>query len=165
MANNTRTPWGTVPTISVEPIYAKIAKIASSIYPSFYKPLNMPTPRRPLGVIDGNIKKRQELTPYKRGQLVGARIAGAKLTDIIDVFDILKSTVKYTLRHDPVRNDGASKPRSGAPKQYTDRDERVILRFIRKNLKTKYATIKREYRLEISYTTIKRILRRNSITS
>jgi len=44
----------------------------------------MPTPRRPLGVIDGNIKKRKELTPYKRGQIAGARLAGALLEDIAD---------------------------------------------------------------------------------
>ncbi|KAM3072095.1 hypothetical protein ACMFMG_008557 [Clarireedia jacksonii] len=42
----------------------------------------MPTPRRILGVLDGNIKKRKELTPKKRGQIVGARLCGVPATKV-----------------------------------------------------------------------------------
>jgi len=97
----------------------------------------MPTPRRPLGVIDGNIKKRKELTPYKRGQIVGARKTGAQIAAIINELDVTESTAKYTLRHASQRTEGASKPRAGAPKRYTERDEQNILRFVRKKPENK----------------------------
>ena len=125
----------------------------------------MPTPRRPLGVIDGNIKKRKELTPYKRGQIVGARKTGAQIAAIINELDVTESTAKYTLRHASQRTEGASKPRAGAPKRYTERDEQNILRFVRKPPKTKYAEIKRHCGLAISLSTIKRVLRANNILS
>jgi len=118
----------------------------------------MPTPRRPLGVIDGNIKKRKELTPYKRGMIVGARKLSAKIPQIAEGLKVPESTVKTTLYSDLVCNDGVSRPRSGAPKRYTDQDERVILQFVRNNPKTKYAEIKRQCQLDISHSMIKRIL-------
>jgi len=80
----------------------------------------MPTPRCPLGVIDGNIKKRKELTSYKRGMIVGARKLSAKIPQIAEGLKVPESTVKTTLYSDSVRNDGVSRPQSGAPKRYTD---------------------------------------------
>ena len=125
----------------------------------------MPQPRKPLGVINGNIKKRKELTPFEKGQILGAYLAGATLAKIAEAFCTLNFTIWTTLLLEHLRNDGESRPRSGAPKQYTDYDERYILRFVRKNPKIKYIEIKRHYGLKISYTIIKHILRANGISS
>ena len=125
----------------------------------------MPTPRRPLGVIDGNIKKRKELTPYKRDMIVDARKLSAKIPWIVKGLKVPESTVKTTLYSDLVRNDGVSRPWSDAPKCYTDWDKHVILRFVRNNSKTKYAEIKRQCQLDISHFMIKWILWANDITT
>ena len=123
----------------------------------------MPTPRRPLGVIDGNIKKRKKLTSYKRGMIVDTCKLSAKISQIVKGLKVPESTVKTTLYSDLVCNDDVSRPWSGVPKRYTDRDERVILQFVRNNPKTKYAEIKRQCQLDISHSTIKRILWANDI--
>jgi transposase len=125
----------------------------------------MPSPRTPLGVIDSNIKKRKELSPYSRGKVIGARLIGGTLGQIANALNLPKSTVQTTLFLDQLRNHGQSLPRNGAPRAYTDRDERKILRYVRNNPKTKYAKVKEECGVIISTRTIKRILRDNGILS
>jgi transposase len=87
----------------------------------------MPTPRRPLGPIAGNITKRKELTPYKRGLLVGAKISGSSPAEIARTFNLKDSTVRTTLQRAQERDDGHSKPRSGQPRCMSDREERILI--------------------------------------
>ena len=75
----------------------------------------MPQPRKPLGVINGNIKKRKELTPFKRGQISGARLAGATPAKIAEAFNMPNSTIRTTLLLEPLRNNGELLPCTGAP--------------------------------------------------
>ena len=76
----------------------------------------MATPRRPLGPISGNKIKKKELTPYKRGQIVGAAIAGADPSTTATSFETPESTVRSTLRHDLYRLNGETVQRTSQPR-------------------------------------------------
>ena len=127
-------------------------------------PPAMPTPRRPLGPINGN-SIRKELTPYKRGQITGGVESGQTPAEIARALNIPDATVRSTISRDPLRNEGHSRPRSGRPKKYSDRDELPILRFVRNNPKATYEGIRQVNSIELSHTTLKRIFRNNNITS
>ena len=61
------------------------------------------------------------------------------------------------------RDNGVSQPRQGRPKSYSDRDERSILRIIRKDPTLSYSQVKRQSRLKISERTLRRILEKYNI--
>jgi hypothetical protein len=65
-------------------------------------------PRTPLGVIDGNRRFKQELTPYERGQIVGAVKSSHSFPDAAALVKTTPLTAKYTLRKEPERRDRES---------------------------------------------------------
>lgn len=73
--------------------------------------------------------------------------------------------LKTTILREPLRTNGESQPRIGAPRSYSDRDEHKILRFIRRNPKCKYEEIREGCEVPWSNTTQKRIFRRHGITN
>ena len=84
----------------------------------------MATPRTPLGPIDGNRKRRgPELTPYERGRIEGARIAGLSPREIELSMKHSRGAVRGTLALEILRSNGASMPRKGRPILYNDRDQ------------------------------------------
>ena len=125
----------------------------------------MPTQRTPLGPISGNRIKKKEISSFIRGVIVGKYSKGATQREIAKDLKIPKSTIHYTLKQALLRNDGESLVRAGAPTLSTDRDERMILRYIRLHLKTTYADIKQDCGVIISHSSIKRILRKHGIST
>ena len=111
-----------------------------------------------LGVIPGI-----ELTPSKRNKLVGASLFGATPTQISRATKIPLSTVKDTLRLDPVRHKGHSQKRSGRPKEWDRAFERSLLRFVRRCPKATYKKIKDELHHTLSDRTIYQILKDRGI--
>jgi transposase len=125
----------------------------------------MATPRRPLGLIDANISDRKELSPYIRGQVIAAKRFGHKPAEIATVLNLPDSTVRTTIIRESQRLNGKSKKGRGRRKSYTPRDERNLLRHIRLNPKDTYAAVRQATGLEISRTTIKKILKASGITN
>jgi hypothetical protein len=125
----------------------------------------MSTPRRPLQEISGNSTIRKELSPFQRGLLVGAANVGCIPAQISKDFNVPDSTVQYTLNSESLSTTSKSNPRKGRPLSYTPRKERLILRFVRKNLKSTYNDIRKECRVNISTSTIKKILKKHSISN
>jgi hypothetical protein len=125
----------------------------------------MPTPRRPLGPITPNVIKKKDLSLHSRGKIIGAYIAGVRPATIGRLFSTPDSTVRTTILKEDLRPHRLSLPKPGRPVEYSKRDERSVLRFIRSNPKTKYSVIKDQCSLEISHLTIKRILRKHGITT
>ena len=125
----------------------------------------MATPRRPLQEISSNSTIRKELSPYQRGILVRASRAGAKLSEISQALSIPKSTIYDTLKIDLERDNGKSKPRTGRPFSYSSRDERKVLRFIRISPKSTYDHVQKECGVDLSTSTLKRILKKYSISN
>jgi IS30 family transposase len=75
----------------------------------------MPTPRRPLGEIDGNARRGIELSPFNRGQIIATRREGGSWNYIADQLKIARSTIRSTLYANPLRTQGHSLERSGRP--------------------------------------------------
>jgi len=125
----------------------------------------MAIPRRPLQEISSNSTIRKELSPYQRGILVGASRASAKFSEISQALSVPKSTVHDTLKVDPERDNGKSKPRTGRPLAYTARDEHKILRFVRRDPKSTYDDVQKACRVDFSTTTIKKILKKHGISN
>jgi DNA invertase Pin-like site-specific DNA recombinase len=82
----------------------------------------MPPQRTPLCDTDGNRRYRgPELSPYQRGQIVGARKAGSSPKEIKDELGHSRGAVRRTLESIHIRNEGYTLPRSGTPLKYTSR--------------------------------------------
>ena len=86
---------------------------------------------------------RKELTPYQRGEIAGARKIGSSWTTIKDTFKVAIRSARNTVAIASRRDNGASQRRQGRPKSYSDRDERSILRIIRKDPTLSYSQVKR----------------------
>ena len=125
----------------------------------------MAPPRRPLGPISPNRVAKKELSPYKRGQIVGAKLAGARIDELVESFHAPEGTIKTTLRQAKFRHNGVSLPRLGRPKSWTERDVRSLIRIVRQYPKYSYAQVKKELRRNWSTATIKRILEPSGITN
>ena len=126
---------------------------------------NMPSTPRPLGPITPNIIRKKHLSPQCRGKIIGASLAGITTASISRLLSTPKETVRRVISLADSRPHGLPLPKSGRPVLYSVQDKRSILRFIRSNPCTKYCDIKSACGLDISYSTIKRILRKNRITS
>ena len=121
------------------------------------------TPRTPLGPITLNRIRKKQLSLYTKGKIISVRLFSVKLANIVRTFEIPDQTVRDTINNAISRPYGTPLQKPGRPVLYTDRDERLILRFVRTHRKTKYTVIKYEYSLTISYSSIKRILYKNRI--
>jgi hypothetical protein len=121
--------------------------------------------RTPLGSRSGNSRRGPELTPYQRGRILGAATLGRTPTQIADVENCPISTIKSTIELDLERNDGQSKPRSGRPKLYNDRDERCILQQVRLFPKCTYADVRKACAVTLCDSTLKTILKKYGIAN
>ena len=93
-------------------------KITYSLSTPLLLLLLMATPRRPLGLINGNRTPGNGLSPYLHGRTVGRYEEGQNKSQITKDLKVLESTVRSTLSLDPQRIEGKTKPRSGAPSRY-----------------------------------------------
>ena len=125
----------------------------------------MPPQRTPLRPTSGNRQKGDELSPYERGRIIGALESGAKPRAVARRVKASLSTIKYTLKSQKKRVEGASQPRKPRGKSYTDTDVRHLLRFVRSTPKATYAETKLATGVSCSQRTIKRILADNGITN
>jgi transposase len=119
--------------------------------------------RTPLRPISSNIIPNKELSPYQRAIIIGRAQAGQKPSQIGKELNIPRDTVKYTLQKDPIRNEAQSIPRSGRPRKLSLRDERAILRILRKNPKITWRELLKESNLNVSKSTYYRMLKRHNI--
>ena len=90
-------------------------------------------PLAPLTPISGNRPLKSELTPYKRGRIVGAQALGHTPTEIGKALNFNKSTAQTTIQKQSERNNGLSKSRSGRPGVLSDHDRCYIIRHARAN--------------------------------
>jgi Transposase len=127
---------------------------------------NMPLPpRTPLGPRSPNVIQKSQLSPYSRGKIIGAHMAGMRPARIARLLLQPDQTIRDTISNEHLQPHGLSRPKPGKPVEYSPQDERSVLRFIRSNPKTKYSVIKEACGLEISYGSIKRILRKNGVST
>lgn len=115
-------------------------------------------PRTPLAPISGNKPRGNELSQYMRGKIEFAAEIGAPRAEIAKTLNLPLTTVKYTLSKASQRHNGESLPRSGRPKEYSERDERAIVRIARRNPRIKYRDLILQAGIDLYRKTIYRIL-------
>jgi Transposase len=120
--------------------------------------------RRPLAEIDANPRKRIELTPSKRAQIVGAAACGLGISKIAQNLEIPVSTVQYTLKVDSKRQNQISSPRPGQPRKSSARDLVKIIDYVRANPKHTYAQIRDNVVPNLSNRTFSRFLKSRGIS-
>ena len=121
-------------------------------------------PRTPLGPITPNtIRKRTELSPRKRGQILGMRDAGTPVSRIARVLNTPQTTIFTTLRRHEQRPHGKSMPRAGRPKVLDLRDQRTILRIIRLDPRITYRRLIEQSGVTCSQRTVQRMLKEHGI--
>lgn len=111
--------------------------------------------RRPLTELTNVQRRGKDLTPYERGQIKAHKLNG---NTHVGIAKIMKNTISAALKRDSVQFNGQSQPRSGAPLKTTARDRRRILHAVKKDPRISYARIRSENGLEVSDSTIYRVL-------
>jgi transposase len=125
----------------------------------------MPPQRHPLRQTNGNQRsKHHELTPYERGRIQGAADAGLSHSKIGALIKCVKATVTKTLQRAGSRLNGQSKPRSGRPQKYSDRDQRAMLRNLRLEPKLTFKQRQEVTGLKMSNSYIKGLARINNLS-
>lgn len=122
-------------------------------------------PRIRLRAISGNIRRGIELTPSLPSRVCGAHDFGVGIAEISCTYEIPESTIRSTLKFDPIRIDNETPPRSGAPIRVSTYIERKILRFVRTIPKTEHVVTQREYDTSLSKATLYRLLKKHGITN
>ena len=75
-----------------------------------------------------------DLSDFKRGQIVCARIAGSNLTKRAELFGVAKSTVsKVTTVFEEEGKSSSLKQNSGRKRKISDRNRRILSRIVRKD--------------------------------
>jgi transposase len=106
-----------------------------------------------------NPTAKKELSPYLRGQIHGAFVAGASPKEISDNLYVPISTVRDTITKSPFRSDGKSAPRSGRPKIATEQEKRLVVRAARKYPKLTYDGLRKEAGVKLSTRVLRDILK------
>ena len=121
--------------------------------------IKMPPERVLMTPISGNRKYRGHLSLYTRTRIIESYNYSFTPAAITLGFNLIDSTIRYTLKLDVLRNKNKTQPKAPRAKSYTDADERLLLRHIRLNPKDTYTEVKTACRLTCSTTTIKKILK------
>ncbi|KAH9204021.1 hypothetical protein DL95DRAFT_349506, partial [Leptodontidium sp. 2 PMI_412] len=106
-----------------------------------------------------------ELSPYLRGQILGQARRYTNPYEIARDLKLDYGTVKYTIKQEPLRDDGKSLPRKPRGKSYTIAEERKLLRHVRLHPKDTYQEVITPCSLGCKETTVKKILKEHGITN
>jgi transposase len=107
----------------------------------------MPQLRSALSENSANPRKRPNLTPTQRIQIISKGKAGCSAASSAAEFGCSERTVRRTLQEASTHHNGLEKPRSGRPSILSEHEERCIYRAVR-------AAPKIEYKELLEVTTI-----------
>lgn len=119
--------------------------------------------RTPLAPLNLNRIRNQELSPWLRGSIQTWAATGLGAAEIARKTFLMPTTVKSTLLRNQEHHEGTTLPRSGRSSKLSRRDQRTILRYVRKNPKLSYEQVLADLRLPICKKTIYRILKEEGI--
>ena len=82
--------------------------------------------------ISGNRQRKNDLSPEVRAAVCGSLAAGQSPTAVAKSFKIGRATVYRTLHRFQEQNNFKSRPRTGRPRSSSTREERYIVRIVRR---------------------------------
>src|ERR1700733_4109482 len=109
--------------------------------------------------ISGNRRRTQEFKPEQRAAICAAVAAGQSPTVVAKAFNCCRATIYNTLNRRANHENFESRPRVGRPKVLTPREERQILRLVRRFPKMSYRALVDLQGATVSKRTLQRILR------
>lgn len=80
--------------------------------------------------------KGKELTEFERGEIVGLRKAKHSIREIAEILKRSRKTVENAINDYFKKNKTSAAQRSGRPKKLSERDDRQIIKIIKKNPKS-----------------------------
>ena len=117
----------------------------------------MPPQRRALVPISGNRPRGPELSPYERGKIIGAKIAGMTPRQIELEMKVSRKAVRGMIALEILRHNGESLPRPGGKIIYHPQDQRAMLRNLRSYSKISFKQRRIDTGLEMSNIYIKNL--------
>jgi len=122
--------------------------------------------RKPLAPISGNTRRRgPELSVHKRASIVAGHKYGCTRAFLSCSENTPLSTIDYTIDQDSTRLQSASKPKTGRPKRFTDRDRRHLDRIARRDPTITYQALREQVGSPASKSTYYRELKRLGLTN
>ena len=104
-------------------------------------------------------KKASRLDEFMRGRIVGARDAGLDFSKIAALYNLPKSTVSSIVYRTVVREEKATNLKMGRLLKMSVKDERRVIRLLKKTPHMKYEDILQDKWSKISLRTLQRFLR------
>ncbi|XP_076062505.1 uncharacterized protein LOC143037830 [Oratosquilla oratoria] len=102
-----------------------------------------------------------DLSDFKRGQIVGARMVGASIMKTAELLGVSKGTVsKVMTAFEREGKTSSAKHRSGRKLKLSERDRRTLNRIVRKDRKTTASKITAELNEHLQNTVSQKTVRR-----
>ena len=115
--------------------------------------------------ISGNRGRGCELSNIQRAYAIGQHEAGKPTSEIAATIHCDPRTIRKTVQREKDHHTVDSLPRSGGPKKLSDRTEDRIVRIARRKPKLTYTQLKYDAGVDVSHSTLKRILKAAGITN
>jgi transposase len=110
-----------------------------------------------------------KVSPLKKARIAALLSTGHSTRDIARREGVSNATVSRLRHSDAVDRSYRDLPRSGCPRLFTNRHERLIIRMVTSSKCQGPADVqsclREEYNIRVSYSTIRRVLKRNGLVA